>query len=235
MPVEAPKFGPEADEDNAPDKNPERVATGPLSDTPDTDETPRTFDARKFLEEIERLAESRNLDEAVEVDAEKANIGKKLEQVSTLVEKEKEKNGRLSGVRQDLGVPHEDDGTLQKLQEAKEALEEEQRHIELAGEYNDTLESFGNLSGEELRHIAETGMTSKGEKIRDKYGKEIHSDVARELASMYRGGKVHMTWGSLASLKKLEEVATRILHDVGAAVKGVFRGPRGGAGRPSAE
>ena len=226
MPIETLKTGPEEQDDDASGKSQERTATGPLSDADDIEDKPgQTIDAKTFLEKLRQLQESRNPEDKVDVVSEREDVTENLGRVATLIEKEKEQNEKLSAVRQDLGVPHESKETLQKLEEARKTLEEEQRHIELAGEYNDVLDSFSELSREEMEHIAETGKTKKGESIRSKYGKEIHSDVAKELAHMHLCGGRHVTW---QALDKLGKVVDRILHDVVSAVKRMFKDSGGG-------
>ncbi|HBV00921.1 MAG TPA: hypothetical protein DEF00_00810 [Candidatus Taylorbacteria bacterium] len=233
MIVESLRTKPEEQDDDMPPNGQERVATGPLSDADDIEVAPgQAIDTKTFLERLRQLQESRNPEDKVNVASERENVDESLGHVAKLIEKEKEKSEKLGAVRQDLGVPHEDGETLQKLEEARKTLEEEQRHIELAGEYNDVLDSFSELSREELEHIAETGETRKGESVQSKYGKEIHSDVAKELASMHLGGKLHVTWGALT---KLGQVADKILHDMVSAVKGIFRGPESGGKRTHAE
>lgn len=206
----------------------ERRATGPPSDAPDV-EIEHSVDVQTLLE---RLKAPRNPDKEVEVVSEREAARKKLEQVAKLIEKEKEKEQPLGAVRQGLGIPHDGGETLKKLEEAKEKLEEEQRHIELASEYNDVLDSFSDLSGEEVRHIAETGKTKKGGSIRNKYGKEIHSNLAKELAHMHSQGGRRVTW---REIRELGKVVDRILHDVVLAVKGMFKGSGGGEESAHAE
>lgn len=207
---------------------PERKATGPFADYPEDEPAP-AIDVKTLFEQLNA---PRNPDEEVDVASEQERMSENLEHVTKLIEKEKEKGEKLGAVRQDLGVPHEGGETLKNLEEAKEKLKEEQRHIELAGEWNDVLDSFSELSTEEMRHIAETGKTRKGESIRSKYGKEIHSDLAKELAGMHLGGGRRVTWRTLL---KLEKVVDQILHDMVSAVKGIFKGPEGGAGRTHSE
>lgn len=226
MKIESVRMEPEADDDATLEHCPERAATGPLSDADDSETaSEQATDAKTFFERLQQVQKSRNPEDKVDVAVEREDADKRLRQVSELIEKEKEKTEKLGAVRQGLGVPHEDGGTLKKLEEARETLEEEQRHIELAGEYNDVLNSFSELSREEIEHIVETGKTKKGESIRDKHGKEIHSDVAKELAHIHLNGGRHVTWKALEQLGKVVE---RILHDVVSAVKGMFKGARGG-------
>lgn len=222
----------ESDDEMSPN-GPERAATGPLSDADDieTASGPAT-DAKAFLERLQQVQESRNPEDKVGVASEREGIDKRLEQVTTLIEKEKEESVSLGAVRQDLGVPHESGETLKKLEEAKETLEEEKRHIELASEYNDVLDSFSELSSEEIQHIAETGKTRKREAIRSKYGKEIHADIAKELAHMYKSGGRRVTWREIQTLGK---VVDRILHDMVSAVKGIFKRSKEGEEKSRAE
>ena len=205
----------EPDEDEAPPKSPERQATGPLADE-EPGEPPVDFEAL-----LEQLSAERNPEEKVNVAAERERVSRGLEHVDTLLEREKEENQSLEAVRQGLQVPHEDSGAVKKLEEAKARLEEEQGHIELAAEWNDVLDSFSELSGGELQHIADTGMTRKGKAIYNKHGKELHSNLAKELARMHLAGGRHVTWGQLRTLRMAVD---RILHDIGSVVKGIFKG-----------
>ncbi len=212
---------PDESDENAPLQGPERRATGPFADVDDAESAPdQTIDIKTLLEQLNA---PRSPDEEVQVASERENVDKRLEQVATLKEKEKEKDEKLGAVRQDLGVPHENGETLKELEEAEKRLKEEQRQLELAGEYNDVLDSFSDLSTDEIRHIAETGKTKKGESIHNKYGKEIHSDVAKELARMHGKGGRRVTWREIQELGK---VVDRILHDVVSAVKGMFKGSK---------
>lgn len=214
--------GEEPEDEDAQERSPERMATGPFADA---ELGEQKVDLRALLEELHT---ARNPDEKIDVTAERESVGPRLEHVSQLIEKEKRKENTLGAVRQELQVPHEASDTLSQLEEARETLEEEQRHIELAGEWNEVLTSFSDLSPEEVRHIAKTGRRMNGESVYQR-GKEIHSDLARELAGMYQKGGRYVTWGALNTLR---QVADAILKDVVSAVKDIFRGTgqeRGGA------
>lgn len=231
MKSESMRVGPEAGDDDIPPNVPERKATGPFADYPEDEPTP-AINVKTLLEQLNT---PRNPDEEVDVTSERESVSENLEHVTKLIEKEKAKSESLNAVRQDLGVPHESGEILKDLEETKEKLKEEQRDIELAGEWNDVLDSFSEpseFSTEEIRHIAETGKTRKGESIRDKYGKEIHSNLAKELAAMHLRGGRRVTWKTML---KLGKVVDQILHDMASAVKGIFKGPEGGAGRTHAE
>ncbi|HCB35820.1 MAG TPA: hypothetical protein DEP25_04210 [Candidatus Taylorbacteria bacterium] len=233
MPLESLKNGPERDDNDASLKTPERVATGPFADIDHTEALPpQQIDAQALLDQMEQLRAFRNPDEEVDALLEQKSVGEDLEKVAKLIEEEKRKNEGLSAVRQSLGVPRENGEIVSKLEEARKTLEEEQRQVELAGEYNDVLSSFSELGSEEVRHIAETGTTSKGETIHNKYGKEIRSNVAKELARIHLGGKRRVTWEALT---KLGQVADRILHDLASAVKGIFRSSEGGGAQERTE
>ena len=228
MKIESMRTEPKADDDDVPLQSPERRATGPLSDAPD-EGVELGVDAKTLLEQVEA---PRDPEGEVDVASEREHVGKKLEQVTKLIEKEKEKEQSLGAVRQTLGVPHQGGETLKKLEEAEKTLKEEQRNIELASEYNDVLDSFSDLSSEEVKHIAETGKTRKGESIRNKYKKEIHSDLAKELARMHGNGGRRVTWRELQELGK---VVDEILKKMVKAVKGIFKGTGGGEGSAHAE
>lgn len=216
MSVESMRGKPEEpDEDEASRESPERKATGPLAD-----EEPREI-SPDITELLETLKKTRVPEEKVDVASEREAVGERLQHVTERIEEEQQKNESLAVVRQELQVPHETSDTLKQLEEARETLEEEQRHIELAGEYNEVLDSFSDLSLEEISHIAETGKTLNGEVIRTANGKELHADLARELARIHLGGGRRITWGNLHTLR---QVIDRILHDVVSVVKGVFKG-----------
>lgn len=223
MTIESPQIKPEesGDEDTE-QRSPEQTATGPFADVePGEPEV----DLAALLEQLDA---ARNPDEKIDVAAERERVGGRLEQVAKRIEKEKGKNDALGAARQQLGVPHEGGETLKSLEEARDALEEEQRRIELAGEYNDVLGSFSELSREDIAHIAETGKTIKGESVKNKHGREIRSGVAKELAHMYLSGGRHITWGRLGELWELEKMAEQILHDVASVAKGMFAKREGG-------
>src|SRR3989338_924923 len=204
MPLESLKNGPERDDNDASLKTPERVATGPFADIDHTEALPpQQIDAQALLDQMEQLRAFRNPDEEVDALLEQKSVGEDLEKVAKLIEEEERKT-----------------------------LEEEQRQVELAGEYNDVLSSFSELGSEEVRHIAETGTTSKGETIHNKYGKEIRSNVAKELARIPLGGKGRVRWDALT---KLGQGADRILHDLASAVKGIFRSSEGGGAQERTE
>src|SRR3989338_8887723 len=132
MATESIRISPEEDDDMSP-STPERKATGPFAEI-DEDEPAPAVNIKTLLEQLNA---PRNPDEEVQVASQRERVNENLEHVTKLIEKEKEKNERLDSVRQGLGVPHESGETLKNLEEAKEKLEEEQRHIELAGEFND--------------------------------------------------------------------------------------------------
>lgn len=204
----------ESEDENERPQNPERIATGPFADAEPGEQN---ADLTTLLEQLNA---ARNPDEKIDVAAERERVGERLGRVTELIEKEKQKESALGAVREELQVPHEASAALSQLEEAKETLEEEQRHIELAEEWNEVLTSFSDLSPEEIRHIAKTGRKLNGESVY-RHGKEIHSDLARELAGMYQKGGRHITWGTLNTLR---QVADAILKDVISAVKGIFRG-----------
>ena len=203
----------------------ERRRIGPLSDYADLgEEFYPEGDASALLE---RLKDFRNPEEEINVSEERDTVKARLEQVNRLIEKEKKRDDSLGAVRQGLDAPHEKGGTLKELEKAKEQLEEDARHIELAATYNDTLDSFSDFSHEEREHIEKTGKTRSGEHLHDKHGKRIESDVAKELAHLYSSGGRRMTWGAT---RRLSQVVDRVLHDVVSAVKGIFRGTGDGNG-----
>ena len=198
---------------------------GPLSDYADLGvEFYPKGDASSLLE---KLKTPRNPDEDVKVSEARDSVKEHLGQVAKLIEREKEKEKSLDEVRKDLALPYGEGETLKKLEEARKQLEEDARHIELASEYNETLDSFSDLSSEERKHIAETGKTRKGEYLKDRHGKKIESDIAKELAHLYAEGGRRITW---RMARKLGQVADRILHDIVSAVKGVLRGTGNGEG-----
>lgn len=207
------------DEETPEEGGPDSRRIGPLSDYADLGEEfyPKG-DASALLE---RLRDFRNPEEEINVSEERDTVRARLEQVSRLIEKEREKDDSLRVAREGLKTPHEKGSKLKELEEAKEQLEEDARHIELAATYNDTLDSFSDLSHDEREHIARTGKTGKGKHLYDRHGKKIESDVAKELAHLYKSGGRRMTWGAT---RRLSQVADRILHDVVSAVKGIFRG-----------
>lgn len=214
----------ESEDEDAQQRSPERTESGPFADAEPGEQE---VDMATLLE---RLNTTRNPDEKVDVAAERESVGERLEHVSQLIEKEKRKENTLGAIRQELQVPHETSDTLKQLEEARETLEKEQRHIELAGEWNEVLTSFSELSPDEVKHIARTGRMKNGESVYDKKNRrELDSALARELAGMYVNGGRYVTWGALNTLR---QVADAVLNDVVSAVKGIFKGrghQRGGA------
>ena len=221
----------EAEGDNVISEKPfgglERIPRGPLADFSEG-EVEAGLNAQAFLEQIEI---PRDPNAPVDVKHEKESVGKKLEAVAALIAKEKEKDGALGNVRAELGVAHETGETLKDLEKAREELKAHERNIELAEKYNDVLDSFGDsskFSREDIQSIAETGKTQKGKSVHDRHGKELHSDLAKELGHMYQNGGRQVTWGDLAQLGKIVD---KILHDVVSVVKGIFKGTGGGGER----
>lgn len=239
MPIESRKVGLESKNDAASTSTPERPATGPFADEPEgppdmsgaeaISGSPKEFDLKEFLAQMEA---SRAPEAEVDAPAERERVSREQKRVAALLEEEKERNEKLRAARQGLGIPHEDGERVRELEEAKKRLEEEEHTLELASEYNDVLDSFGQLSKGEIQHIAETGKTSGGESVRSRTGKEVHTDIARELAGLHLRGGRRVTWGTI---NQLEEIADRVLHDIVSAVRGIFRGPEGGGGKSRVE
>src|SRR3989338_2017708 len=197
---------------------PGRTPLCPLADLSELEDV-SGLNAKAFLEQAEH---PRDPNEQVDVEHDKESVGKKLATVTELIDKEKEKDGALGNVRSELGVAHETGKTLKDLEKAKEKLKTDERNIELAREYNDVLDSFGDsakFSRDDIRSIAETGKTKKGTTIRDKHGKELHSDLAKELGQMYQNGGRQITWGELA---KLGKIVDKILHEAVSVIKRIF-------------
>ncbi len=216
---ESPK-GP-GDEEGQELENAPNRRIGPLSDYAGLGEEFYSGNVEELLKQVEV---SRNPEEKVNVTEGREKVGKNLQKIDDLIEKEKEKDAALGGVRESLGVPHEGGATLQKLEEAKEHLEQESRDIELAGEFNDILESFddpSHFSSEDIEHIARTGTKKDGSAIHDRHGKEVRGNIARELAHLYGKGGRHVTWGTT---KKLSEMVDKILDEmVISVVKGILQ------------
>lgn len=217
--------GAQDDEETLVERSPEGRRIGPLSDYADLGEEFYPEGDASVL--LERLKHPRNPDEEIQVSKDRETVEAQLKQVGRLIEKEKEREGALGAVRQRLGSPHEKGGKLKELEEAKEQLEEDAKHIELAATYNDTLDSFSDLSHEEREHIEKTGKATNGKHLYDRHGEKIESDVAKELAHLYKSGGRRLTWGTT---RRIGQVADKILHDVVSAVKGVFRGTGDGGG-----
>ncbi len=175
--------------------------------------------------DLDELLESLQAPKSPEKEVDVRKGGEQLraqhQQITKLLEKEREREHSLQGTRAELGVPHENGETLKKLEEAKEQIEENQHEIELAGEFNDVLDSFGDMSSEEREHIARTGKKKNGESIYDKNGKAIGGDLAKELAHLYGKGGRRVTWRELQQLGK---VAERLLKDAVSIIKGIFTG-----------
>ena len=182
-------------------------------------------DEKRGSQFYENLETTRNPEDKIDVAVEREEIDNKLGEVTKLIESEEAKEHPLSAARGELGIKHSDGEALSKLKEAKKKLEEQKHDIELAGQFNEVLDGFGDMSSEERAHIAETGKNLKGESLRDTYGNKIRSDVAKELAHLYQKGGRHVTWGQL---KKLGKVAERILLDVTTALKDTVKSIFGG-------
>ncbi|MDO8620172.1 MAG: hypothetical protein Q7R64_02385 [bacterium] len=197
--------------------NPEKRNIGPLSDYADLGE--EFYPAGDASALLEKLKAPRNPDAEVQVSEERETVEAQLKQVDKLIEKEKEKEGPLATIRGELGSPHKAGDTLKKLEEAKEKLEEDQKHIERASEYNHTLEELHGYSDEEREHIAKTGKKRDGTYLKDKHDQKVDSHLAKELAHLYQKGGRRMTWGAT---RRLGQVADQILKDVKGAIKGIF-------------
>ena len=196
-------------------KSPRRIGT--LSDYYDDEKGGSQF--------YEDLKLTRNPEDKVDVAAELEENSDKYQHITKRIEKLEAKEHPLGAARESLGIKHSDGEALSKLKEAKKELEEQRHEIELAGQFNEVLDGFGDMSSEERAQIAKTGKNLKGESIRDTYGNKIRSDVVKELAHLYQKGGRHVTWGQL---KKLGKVAERILLDVTTAVKDTVKSIFGG-------
>ncbi|MDO8593924.1 MAG: hypothetical protein Q7R93_00195 [bacterium] len=190
-----------------------RIVKGPLADYDE-----ESGDAKAFLD---KLSVSRDPSREVDVEGDGDDIGKERKNLDVLIEKEKERERALGDARGGLGIPHEKGDTLKKLEAAKEELEEDARHVELASEYNEVLDSFTSkkISSEERDHIAKTGKMLDGTALK-MHGKEIHSDIAKELGSLHKAGGHRVTWGTL---KIIGKVVDRVLNDVVEAAKDLAR------------
>lgn len=183
---------------------------GPLSDS--FEERVSEFSAPDVAALLEQLRIPREPNKEVDIQVERERVSRKLEQVEQVIKTENEKAAPLEAARQSLGIKQAGSagGTIEKLEKAREKLEKEQRQIELADEYNDVLASFSELSPDELELIQKTGKTKKGELLHNMTGHEIHSDIAKELASLYTRGGRHITWGALT---KLSAIVDTLLGD----------------------
>lgn len=202
---------PEEDiEDQAPPQEDGKRKIGPLSDYFEEGGPEHYPDDPKTL--LEKISAERDPHTEVNVPLERERIGEQLEQISKAIVKEKGKESSLEEVRGELGVEHKQSETLGTLQKVKERLEEDKAKIDIAERMNDTLETFDGMTGEDLKSVAKTGKTSKGEFVRDKRGREVKDlELAKELGGMYQGGMHRMTWGAF---KNLEQFVYKILDDL---------------------
>lgn len=169
-------------------------------------------------------------DERKEVDVpyERKRTASALEEVNRAIASEEKRDASLGEVRESLKKPHEKGKELSKLEEAKEKLTEDAEKVELAAEYNDVLESLGTLSDEDLEHIAKTGQTKEGKTLRNKKGKEVKRDAAKQLAALASSGATRLTWGAV---NKLYSLVDKVLDDLKEGAKTVARAVFGGGGK----
>lgn len=223
---EAPKpsvrmpTGPYADydEENPPSRF--GMPAGPLSGSSESEDL-SSIGVEEFLKKI-----NISHDSSAEVDVvrDAQRVESRRERLEDLIEEEKRSEHSLEQSRAGLGIPHTKGERLRDLEEAKEKLEEEQKHIELAGQFNDVLDDFGDTtkySKADIKSIAKTGKTKDGKAVLDKNGHAIHSDIARELAHLYHSGGRKITWGKAREIGKIVD---RLLHDFVEIAKGVVRG-----------
>lgn len=182
---------------------------------------PETTAERAAL--LEKIAAPRNPSEEVRVSEERGAIAERLAQVNELLEEQQRGEAPQAGEAEKKPAAQEE--TVEKLERAKEKLEREEKQLDLAEEFNDVLDDFARLSKEDLARIEQTGETKEGKAVRTKAGKELHRDIAKQLAYLSRGGIRRLTWGML---DKLSQVVDAILRDIISAVKGVFKGPERG-------
>lgn len=198
------------EESSAETKAPER-AIGPLSDYfEEGGPTVYPSDPEAFLE---TLNAPRDPNAEVDVSLERERTGERLQQVSDLLEKEKTKEASLGAVRAELGIGESavKEAAVEKLEQAKEKLLDEQRQIEHAEEYNDTLESLSKLPDEELQSVLDTGLHKSGARLRTKRGREFSTEEAKKLASFAKSGVKRVTW---KMLNTMVQVADAVLHDL---------------------
>ncbi len=198
----------------------ERRKIGELSDSYEGPGGPEFYPAQSTQTILDRLKTPRNPDEEVRVSESRVRVQGDLKHVNARIEELE----ALGAVRGKLEIPPEKGDTLEKLKEAREKLEEDAEHIELASKYNYTLGEFGDtskFSSDDIKHISETGKKKDGTHLKDKHGNEIKSDMAKKLAHHYTTGGRGMTWGNAMEFRKIEEVADRVIGDITDAVKGV--------------
>jgi len=173
----------------------------------------------------EKLESSRESNAEVDVTGERQSIGEDLEQVSKMLEEKK----ALASARAGLGIDEGGSGEIAELEGVKEKLEEREEKLTLAEEFNDVLDSMNTFSDEDVESLAQTGRLKDGRELwNKKKGESVHSDVAKELAHLYKGGARRVTWKMLDTVSK---VVDAVLHDIVSAVKGTFgigRRPAGG-------
>lgn len=189
-----------------------KKSVGPLSDSFE-DAGPESSARVNIAELLEQLNVSREPNKEVNINDERIRVTERLEKVKSAIKEEKEKSAPFEEARERLGISQTGSGggIFEKLEEAREKLEKENHQIELAEEYNDVLQSFSEFSLDELKSIQETGKTRDGKEIRNKMGKIIHSDMAKELASFYANGGQRITWGAL---NKLSAIMDKLLGDI---------------------
>lgn len=162
---------------------------------------------------LEQLSVPRDPNAEVDISSERERNGARLEQISDLLEKEQAKEASLGAVREELGIGQSavKEGAVEKFEQAKEELLEEELQLSHAEEYNDALESLAKLSDEELQSVLDAGVTKEGKQLRTKRNRELSADEARELAALAKSGVKRVTWKMLSTLMQFVD---RVLDDL---------------------